>query len=490
MTEIIPGTTKPRQRFPKDFKPDPRILAAGRYGTEQMCDVWGDEKTFEYNLRVHGESALILAEMYPDIVPMAAAQDIAGKANLQHVSPQRIREIEEKTGHDVIAIITALEEVVEEVSRPHINKAKTSADSTQPAKAMQMRDAFKVLASSVENLRDITIEKMIEWIDIPHMDQTHLYDAVPTAAGRPLAHYVEMLQSGLNFLRFVYNNSIMGKWGDVTGNHHSAVTLGIDGMKLQQEFCKRVGVNHMTAAAQLPGLEFEADVVYAVTRIGMTLNNLAKYIALGYGNDAELFFDTNPRKRKGSSGMPHKDMKGGNRIKEEQDVSVANKLMGWMMTALANCEVPYARSLYASANTRIDFEDNFKFVDHGVRELSSVVFYLGLNADISKERVLRTYGVVTSPQVMTYLTDPRFVDEPMARSEAHNLVGQIATTAWQERIPFVELLLKNGEVSRRLSEKTLREITDPIRYIGQSKEVIRTVADKCYQRKTLEIEER
>jgi adenylosuccinate lyase len=184
--------------------------------------------------------------------------------------------------------------------------------------------------------------------------------------------------------------------------------------------------------------------------------------------------------------MPHKDMKGGNRTKEEQDVSVANKLMGWMTTALANCEMPYARSLYASANSRIDFEDGFKFIDHGVRELSAVVFYLGVNTDRSKERVTRTLGVVTSPQVMTYLTDPRFVEQPMARSEAHDLIGRIATMAWEGRISFVELLLKSGEVSKRLSEATLREITDPFRYIGQSREIIQAVANDCYQRKTLE----
>ena len=38
--------TLPKPRFPIGFKPDVSILAAGRYGTFEMADIWGPEKTF------------------------------------------------------------------------------------------------------------------------------------------------------------------------------------------------------------------------------------------------------------------------------------------------------------------------------------------------------------------------------------------------------------------------------------------------------------
>ena len=476
--------TLPKPRFPIGFKPDVSILAAGRYGTFEMADIWGPEKTFDYSLRVQGESAIILSRLYPDIIPNMEAEEIYETASITNIKPNRIRDLEEKTGHDIIAINLALEEVLSLESRTHVNKLKASTDTTQPARALQLKRSLEEIADSTENLRDIILEKAIEWIDIPHMDTTHHYDALPTVSGRPFVHYAEMLQSGLKLLKFVYENSVIGKWGDATGNHHQATDYGVDGIRLQEEFCKELGIGWMDAPAQLPGLEFEADIVYAVARIGLTINNLSKYIALGFGNDVDIFIDRNPKKRKGSSGMPHKDVKGGNRITEEQEVSIANKLIGWMTTALANCEMPYARALYASANSRIDFEDNFKFFDHGIRNLSQVVYYLDVNRERSLERVMRTYGIVTSSRVMAHLTDHRRTKNPMARSKAHDLMGELATRAYENKVPFIDILLRNEEVISRIDRNTLKEISDPLKYIGQSKEIIRKVYDSYHGKRT------
>ena len=184
--------------------------------------------------------------------------------------------------------------------------------------------------------------------------------------------------------------------------------------------------------------------------------------------------------------MPHKDVKGGNRTAEEQEVSMANKLMGWMTTALANCEMPYARSLYASANSRIDFEDNFKFTDHCIRNLASVVYYLGIDNNASTARVMRTFGIVTSSRVMAHLTDQRRTDNPMPRSQAHDLMGQLATRAYESSTPFIDVLLQDPEVTSRINEEVLRRISNPLVYIGQSKEIIKTVYEKYHGRKTLE----
>ncbi len=467
--------TQPKPRFPKDVTPDPSTLAAGRYGTADMVEIWGAERTMEYQLRVQGQAARTLNKLHPDVISADEAELIYSTADLTHIDPDDIRRIEEKTGHDIIAVNTALEAQLSLEAAAHVNKAKTSADTTQPARALQLKDSLEVIIDSTENLRDILREKAVAWNDILHMDTSHLYDALPTVAGRPLVHYVEMLQSGLDLLKYVYDNSIIGKWADATGNHHSATALGIDGIELQQKYCDDLGIGHMTAPAQLPGLEFEGDIWFALTRIGETMNNIARYVVWGKSDDVDIFRDANPKRRKGSSAMPHKDAKGGNPTAEEQVMSICNYLRGNMMTALVNCEMPYARNLAASANSRINFEDGFKFLDHGLRRLASAVYWLEVDEEKSRERVERTYGVTTSQRVMTYLTDPRQVEAPMTRSEAHNLMAELATHAYESKIPFVDVLLADARVTTHLSEETIRELTDPTTYIGQSKEIINIV---------------
>ena len=241
----------------------------------------------------------------------------------------------------------------------------------------------------------------------------------------------------------------------------------------------------MDAPAQLPGLEFEADVFYAMARLGETMNNIAKYIAWGRSDDVNVFINLG-KKKKGSSAMPHKDSKRGNPTAEEQDMSLRNYLVGNLVTAMMNCEMPYARNLAASANTRINLEDGFKFLDHGIRRLARISYDIGLKEERSVERVLRSYGCPTSQQVMTYLTDHGKTLDPMTRGQAHDLMGELATHAWDNKIPFVEVLLKNKEVTSRLDEKTIMEITDPLKYVGQSKEIINLVYNKYHKKKTLD----
>lgn len=485
MIIMMQEKTKPKLRFPPDYKIDPHTLAASRYGTLEMVQLFGPEKKFEQNLKAQGQSALTMNRLYPNVEPRNIAQEIAEKASLKYIDPNRIRLLEDATGHDVIAVNTALEEVLSLEAKPYVNKAKTGADTTQPAIAMQLKEALEVTADSIENLRDITLEKAVDWIKIPYMVVTHGIDALPSVAGRPLAFYAEMLQSNLNFIKFVHDNSLMAKWADVTGDHHSSKALGIDGIKLQEEYCKDLGVGHMIAPAQIPGLEFEADVFYSMARTGETLNNISHFIEDGKGSDVDVFKDNNPKKRKGSSGMPHKDAKGGNPTTEEQDMSLRNYLEGLVQTALANCEMPYARNLAASANARINFDNGFKFLDHGIRNLASTIYWTDLDEQRSRERVSRSYGVVTSEQVLTYLTDSTKVSNPMPRSEAHNLIAELATEAWKTKTQFFDVLKKNDKVANRIDETTLIEITDPFKFLGESEKIVNTVFERFHKKKTL-----
>ncbi len=241
----------------------------------------------------------------------------------------------------------------------------------------------------------------------------------------------------------------------------------------------------MIAPAQIPGLEFEADIVYVSARISETLNNLAQFIAYGRGDDCNIFINGSPKRKKGSSAMPHKDAKNGNPDIEEQIKSIRNKMHGWIATALSNCELPYARTLYASANSRIDFEDGFKFLDHGIRRLAEVTYWLKLREERALERVERSFGVVASQQVLNYLTSQDHVKDPMPRSKAHDLMGKLAAQAWESKTKFIDILLKNEEVTSRINEETLRKISNPVEYTGESRRIIWLVKEKFYNKKTL-----
>jgi len=65
------------------------------------------------------------------------------------------------------------------------------------------------------------------------------------------------------------------------------------------------------------------------------------------------------------------------------------------------------------------------------------------------------------------------------------LMGELATYAWETKTPFVNVLLKNNEVTSRLNSNIIKEITDPLKYVGESKNIVTTVFKKYHQIKTL-----
>src|SRR3990167_3049542 len=240
--------TEPRGRGIDEVKDAPRLLE-GRYGTKEMCDIWGtDADTYLAIMNAQVAGLDTINEMHPGRLPEKYVDTLRRTANFDHINAEDVRREEARTNHDVIAVNNTWGKAAEEAetgASSIINFMRTSADSTETAKAMRCKKSFEVLAGSVENLRDILLERSMEWIDAPHIDQTHLYDALPTVAGRPFSFYAEMFQDDLEVLKFFYSHSILGKWGDATGNHHSAVSLGLDGIKLQEEYCSRLGLRNM-----------------------------------------------------------------------------------------------------------------------------------------------------------------------------------------------------------------------------------------------------
>ena len=483
----LPPPEKRMQPKPLGVSPETHAndLWGKRYGTDDTVKIFGAEIMFGDLLYVQGQSVQVLSDMYPDYVPPAEAKLLVEKANITDVSPARIREFEAKKNHDIDAVNRAWEEQAVNINPnagAHVNKLRASADSSVSANALQMKKGLEVVADSVENLRDIVLEKSLEWINTSHIDTSHLLDALPTVAGRPFSHYAEMLQSDIFWIKTAHDNSIIGKWSDATGNCHSAVDAKVDGRKLEREYCKRLGVGYTLAPAQTPGREFIADVLFVLGRTLGTVGGLAEYVRQGRGSDRAIF--RFPRGNKGSSSMPQKDLYGGNPIGEEQAESFEMYINGVITSGLESIQFDYARDLKGSALDRISLEGGFKCTDHAIRTMSKVMHSLILVPERCEERVLRSYGTPTAPTFVVYLTDPRRMKPPMSRSEATDLIAELATSAFVQKKDFYKVLLEDTRIVSKIPEDEIRRMANPITYIGDSKDVVNKVYDAFHGKKT------
>ncbi|MBU0530249.1 MAG: lyase family protein [Candidatus Aenigmatarchaeota archaeon] len=483
MTKPVLERTEPKHHDIREI--DSARLSHGRYGTDEMCGVgikrgiWGDEATFQYSLDSQAASIETIREVDPDFISAEITDELVRKAKVDVIGADVIRAIEADTGHDVIAINRGWNGVVSPEAGRYINKFRASACTTVTTQALQIRDAIRTIIDSGENLRDITLERAyLDWSDKPSIDLTHLNDALSSHVGRPFAFYAETLQFCLEELKRVHDEKLYGKWSDATGNFHEAKASGFDGPLLQELYCKKLGLQYMDASAQVPSREMLTLTPMMLSLVGQSVGNLAHNVRFHRGDDSRLF--TFPLKKKGSSSMPQKDLKGGNQTAEEQAEGFARYMIGPVAYNLSTCIFDYARDLVGSAPDRIYFDDMFKFGDHVIRRMADVMSKLILDEERAKERIDRSYGVTTSRNVMTHLTDARRTDAPLTWDEAHEIAAELATTAFRNRTPYADALLADDRINSRFDEDVIRDMSDPAHYTGESRKIIETVFGKYH----------
>lgn len=66
----------------------------------------------------------------------------------------------------------------------------------------------------------------------------------------------------------------------------------------------------------------------------------------------------------------------------------------------------------------------------------------------------------------------------IGKQNAHRLVNKIAVHAFEQHLNFEEELKKNPEVISNLSEESIHNLLDPMKYMGKCPELARHVADK------------
>jgi len=72
-----------------------------------------------------------------------------------------------------------------------------------------------------------------------------------------------------------------------------------------------------------------------------------------------------------------------------------------------------------------------------------------------RENLDASYGLVFSQRVLLEL-----IETGLSRQDAYGIVKRNAMVAWQERKPFLSLLLADEDVTSRLDEERLRSLFD------------------------------
>ncbi len=362
----------------------------------------------------------------------------------------RIAEIEATRHHDVVAFVENVRENIGEAGR-HIHFGMTSSDVLDTATAAALRDAGDLLVEGIGRLTQTVKEKAIEHRDTVCVGRTHGIHAEPTTFGLKAAGWVFELARDRERLRRARDVVSVGKLSGAVGSYSQLSP------EVESYVCERLGLSIEPVATQVTARDRHAEFLSAIAITGASLERIATEIRHLQRTEVREAREPFAAGQKGSSAMPHKR----NPIISERICGQARLLRAYAQTGFENVALWHERDISHSSVERVTFEDSCVLLDYMMDKMRWVIEGLVVDADRMLENLEASFGLVHSQSVLTAL----LAGGTLQREEAYELVQRNAMRAWDEKIPLLELLKSDPDVTAILEPTEIERCFDPARYL-------------------------
>src|SRR5438309_2767934 len=405
-----------------------------------MGRLWSEESKYAAWLRV--ELAVCEAYTRRGRIPSDAMARIRQTAR---VDIARILAIQERVKHEMIALLTSLEEQLGPDSR-FVHIGLTTSDVWDTALALQLRDAADLLLAGQARLQDALRALALRHKDTLTVGRTHGVHAGPTSFGLKAAVWYTEAQRNLERLRRARQAVAVGKLSGAVG------TFAHGEPELEAEVCRELGLEAALVSTQIVQRDRHAEFCAMLAVAAASLETIA--LEVRGLQRTEILEAQEPfgEGQKGSSAMPHKR----NPELAERICGLARLLRTNALAALENVALWHERHITHSSVERVILPDSTIMLDYLLHLAAFIVEGLEVDTVRMAENLELSHGVVYSQRVLLKLTDAG-----LPRQTAYEIVQKNAMRAWKERRPFFELLAADPKVMDHLSADELKTCFDP-----------------------------
>jgi len=433
-------------------------IDSGRYGSKEMKTLFDEESRLQRMLDVEVALAEALAELGE--IPRAAPQKIRRKALVAIVTPEKVKERELKTRHDVMAMVEVLAEESGDYGK-YVHWGATSYDIVDTAWTLIMRDGVAILERRLEELTESLCMAAEKHKGTIMVGRTHGQHATPVTWGFKAAVFAAETARNLERLKALRGRLLVGKMSGATG---TMASQGVKATEIERLVMQRLKLAPAEISTQVICRDRIAEFVAwaAITasgldRISTEIRNLQRTeiheVAEGFETGSQV----------GSSTMPHKQ----NPIDCEKVSGLAKILRGMVITALENIPLWHERDLTDSSSERFLVPMTFIILDEMLLTMARVMKNLRVFPDQMKRNLGITGGAILTEAVMMALAR-----KGMGRQKAHELMRVISAKAAKEVRPVRDMLLESREVSGYLSKGEIDSLMKPENYLGKNAEII------------------
>ncbi|RLE76551.1 MAG: adenylosuccinate lyase [Thermoprotei archaeon] len=314
----------------------------GRYAniTKPLADIFSEYSLIKNRVMIEVEYLIFLSEFGRGRIIReltSEEKNLLRKIyrNFPLEDAQKIKAIEQKTKHDINAVILYLKDRIEGSNLRDISHfvhfGLTSDDVNNIAYSLMLKEALEsVLIPVLKEMMYLLVELSIKYKDLPLLARTHGQPASPTTLGKEFSVFAERLG---NEIKKLLKKKLPGKISGATGNFNAfyASFPEINWLDFSKKFIENFGLEPKIVTTQVVPHEDISDILQNLIRINniiIELNvDMWLYISYGY------FYQKSSIDEVGSSTMPHK-VNPINFENSEGNLKVANSMLSMLANEL------------------------------------------------------------------------------------------------------------------------------------------------------------
>jgi adenylosuccinate lyase len=425
-----------------------------RYTLPEMGAIWSLQNKFQKWLDV--EIAVCEIHFEDGIIPPDALEQIKSKAAF---TVERVNEIEKTTDHDVIAFTTNLAENIGEAAR-FVHYGLTSSDVVDTANALLLKEACDILLPKVDALLEVLKRRAFEFKDTPQIGRTHGIHAEPTSFGLVWALWYSEFKRNKERLLKAKEQVAVGK---ISGAVGAFAHLAPD---VEERVCQKLGIKAADVSTQVIQRDRYAEYLCTLAIIASSLEKIALQVRHWQRTEVREAQEKFKTGQKGSSAMPHKR----NPILSERICGMARTVRANSIVGLENVALWHERDISHSSAERIVLPDSSATLDYILAKTTSLLDNLVVYPENMLKNLNLTRGLVFSGQLLLALTQ-----KGVSREDAYVYTQRNAMKVWDEGGEYKELVMKDADISARLSSEEIARVFDVRHYLRNVEKVFERV---------------
>ena len=430
-----------------------------RYSRKKISQIWSEEKTFDYWLKV--ELAACEAWNELGVIPKDDLEKIKKIEFNQKIYNKYFVE----TKHDIVSFLKAISESLGDESR-WIHHGLTSNDVKDTGLSLQLRDSIDHILLQISNLMNSLKKRAIEEIDTPCIGRSHGMHAEPMSFGSKLAIFWEELKRNKDRLKETKKRVSICMISGPVGSYATVSPA------LEKIVSQKLKLDSANVTNQIIQRDIHAEYCQNLALLGTTLEKISieiRHLQRSEVNEVREPFGTKGFVTKGSSSMPHKR----NPELSERISGIARIIRSNSLAALENIPLWHERDISHSSAERIILPDSSIATDYILFLSNEIISGMTIDKDRMLENLNQSQGLVFSPRVMLKL-----IESGMNRNDAYDLVQDLSMRTFESKEHFKQICSNNEIIKSKISNKDLNEIFDYNYYLRFTKEQFNSIGWK------------